>query len=184
MDTKTIFVQGLGIIAMAFNTLSYQQKKRSTVIAMQMVGTFLFCVHFYLLGATMGCILNALAAVRALIFLNKEKLRADHPLWFAGFLVVYALSYGLTFTVFGMEATARNLILEFLPLVGMVAITISFRLSDAKAIRKYALISSPCWLIYNIANGSIGAIICEVLSLGSILIGMLRLDRAKETEKG
>ena len=177
MDLYTITAQAIGIIAMAFNTLSYQQKNRSTVIAMQMIGTFLFCINFYMLGATMGCILNALAAFRALIFLNKEKVHADHWGWFAGFLAVYALSYAMTFTVFGTEPTLRNLILEFLPLIGMVAITISFRLSDAKAIRKYALISSPCWLIYNIANFSIGAIICEVLSLCSILIGMLRLDR-------
>ena len=177
MDLYTITAQVIGIVAMAFNTLSYQQKNRSTVIAMQMIGTFLFCINFYMLGATMGCILNALAAFRALIFLNKEKVHADHWGWFVGFLAVYALSYVMTFTVFGTEPTLRNLILEFLPLIGMVAITISFRLSDAKAIRKYALISSPCWLIYNIANFSIGAIICEVLSLCSILIGMLRLDR-------
>lgn len=177
MDLYTITAQAIGLIAMAFNTLSYQQKNRSTVIAMQMFGTFLFCINFYMLGATMGCILNALAAFRALIFLNKEKVHADHWGWFVGFLAVYALSYVITFTVFGTEATVRNLILEFLPLMGMVAITISFRLSDAKAIRKYALISSPCWLIYNIANFSIGAIVCEVLSLCSILIGMLRLDR-------
>ena len=162
---------------MAFNTLSYQQKNRSTVIAMQMIGTFLFCINFYMLGATMGCLLNALAAFRALIFLNKEKVHADHWAWFAGFLAVYVLCYGMTFTVFGTPATVKNLILEVLPLIGMVAITISFRLSDAKAIRKYALISSPLWLIYNIANFSIGAIICEVLSLCSILVGMVRLDR-------
>ena len=179
MRLYNIAAQAIGIIAMAFNTLSYQQKNRSTVIAMQMIGTFLFCINFYMLGATMGCILNALAAFRALIFLNKEKVHADHWGWFVGFLAVYALSYVMTFTVFGTEPTLRNLILEFLPLIGMVAITISFRLSDAKAIRKYALISSPCWLIYNIANFSIGAIICEVLSLCSILIGMLRLDRKK-----
>ena len=180
MDLYTLTAQAIGIVAMAFNTLSYQQEKRSTVIAMQMVGTFLFSINFYMLGATMGCILNALAAVRALIFLNKEKVHADHWAWFVGFVAVYILSYWMTFTVFGKEASLRNLILEFLPLIGMVAITISFRLSDAKAIRKYALISSPCWLVYNIANFSIGAIVCEVLSLGSILIGMFRLDRTKK----
>ena len=128
----------------------------------------------------MGCLLNALAAFRALIFLNKEKVHADHWAWFVGFLAVYVLCYGMTFTVFGTPATVRNLILEVLPLIGMVAITISFRLSDAKAIRKYALISSPCWLIYNIANFSIGAILCEILSLCSILVGMLRLDRKNQ----
>lgn len=184
MDNNALAIQALGLIAMAFNTLSYQQKKRSTVIAMQMVGTFLFCIHFGLLGAAMGCILNALSAVRAVIFLNKEKLHADRPVWLAGFIAVYIASYVLTFTVFGTTATVKNLVLELLPLIGMVAITISFQLRDAKAIRKYALISSPCWLVYNIANGSIGAVLCEVLSLSSILIGMFRLDRESANQKG
>ena len=66
-------------------------------------------------------------------------------------------------------------------MIGMVALTISYRLNDAKAIRRFGLISSPSWLIYNIANLSIGAIFCEVLSLGSILIGIFRLDRSKKS---
>ena len=61
----------------------------------------------------------------------------------------------------------------------MIATTISFRLTDAKSIRRYGLISSPSWLVYNIVNFAIGAIICEVLSLCSIVIGMIRLDRNK-----
>ena len=61
----------------------------------------------------------------------------------------------------------------------MTATTISYRLTDAKAIRRYGLISSPCWLVYNIANFSIGAILCEILSLGSIVLGILRLDKQK-----
>ena len=62
---------------------------------------------------------------------------------------------------------------------GMTAATLSFRKQDAASIRRYGLISSPCWLIYNIGVFSLGAIICEVLSLGSILIGMGRLDKQK-----
>jgi hypothetical protein len=127
-------------------------------------------------------LLNAVAVIRAIVFLNKEKLKADHPAWLAGFVAVYLICYGLTFTVFGTEATVRNLVLEFLPVLGMTATTISFRLTDAKSIRRYGLISSPSWLIYNVANFAIGAIICEVLSLGSIFIGMLRLDRKKKND--
>ena len=46
MKPVEIIAQAIGIVAMAFNTLSYQQKNRSTVIAMQMIGTFLFCINF------------------------------------------------------------------------------------------------------------------------------------------
>lgn len=174
-----LIAQTVGIFAMGFNILSYQQKTRSRAIAFQLGGALLFSVNFFMLGAIVGGILNVVAAVRALVFLNKERLKADRLPWLFGFCAVYLLSYVLTFTLFGKEATWGNLFVEFLPVIGMTATTVSFRLSDAKAIRRYGLISSPSWLVYNIANFSIGAIACEVLSLGSILLGMFRLDRQK-----
>lgn len=172
-----LFAQIVGLLAMAFNILSYQQKTRSRAIGFQLCGGLLFAVNFFLLGAMVGAILNVIAVVRAIVFLNKERLHAGHPAWLLGFGAAYLASYVLTFTAFGKEATFFNLLVEFLPVIGMTATTISFRLTDAKAIRRYGLVSSPSWLVYNIANFSIGAIICEVLSLGSILIGMFRLDR-------
>lgn len=181
MDSFNILAQFVGICAMAFNILSYQQKTRRRVIAFQLAGSFLFCVNFFMLGATVGGILNAIGAVRAVVFLNKEKLHADRAPWLVGFTAAYVGSYVLTFTLFGAEATASNLVIELLPVIGMIATTISFRYTEAKTIRKFGLISSPSWLVYNIANFAIGAIICEVLSLCSILIGMLRLDRTTKS---
>jgi hypothetical protein len=123
--------------------------------------------------------MNVLSAIRAIVFLNREKLRANHPAWLAGFVAAFLLSYGLTFTLFGTEATLKNLLVEFLPVIGMTATTVSFRYTDAKTIRRFGLISSPSWLIYNLFVGSLGAIACEVLSLGSILLGIWRMDRKK-----
>ena len=177
MDSTQFLAQAVGIAAMAFNILSYQRKTRSGVIAFQLCGSALFAVNFLLLGAVMGCILNIISAVRAIVFLNREKLRANHPAWMAGFLLTYLVSYGLTFTVLGKEATIINLVVEFLPVIGMTATTLSFRMTNARAIRRFGLISSPSWLVYNIAVFSLGAIICEVLSLGSIVIGIRRLDQ-------
>ena len=179
MNTFALIAQIVGIFAMTFNILSYQQKTQKGAIAFQLGGSTLFAINYLMLGAVVGGILNAVGIVRALVFLNREKLKATHPAWLAGFITVYLLSYGLTFTVFGKEPTLFNLIIEFLPVVGMTATTISFRLSDAKSIRRFGLISSPSWLVYNIVSFSVGAIICEVLSLGSIFIGMFRHDRKK-----
>ena len=177
MTTTEIIAQAIGIAAMCFNLFSYQQKTRKGAIFCQLFGTILFTANFLMLGAVVGGIMNLIGAIRAVIFINKEKLKADHIAWFIGFTAIYLASYAATFTVLGKEATAFNLIIEFLPVIGMIATTQSYRLSDAKAIRKYGLISSPVWLVYNIANFSVGAIICEVLSLGSIILGMVRLDR-------
>ena len=174
-----LIAQIIGLFAMAFNIFSYQQKTQRGAIAFQLGGSILFAVNYLMLGAMVGGILNAVGIIRALVFLNREKTKATHPAWLIGFTAVYLLSYVLTFTVFGKEATPFNLIVEFLPVIGMTATTISFRLSDAKSIRRYGLVSSPSWLVYNVGSMNLGAIICEVLTLGSIFIGMFRLDRKK-----
>ncbi len=171
--------QVIGIIAMAFNILSYQQKNQKTVIAFQFFGSVLFALNFLMLGAVVGGILNIIGIIRALVFLNKDRLHADRPIWLCGFIAAYLAVYVMTFTVLGAKPTIPNLLIEGLPVIGMTAITLGFRMTDAKAVRQMGLISSPSWLIYNIACGSIGAICCEVFTLGSILIGMLRLDRKK-----
>ena len=177
MEPIQLIAQIIGIVAMAFNTLSYQGKKQSSVILCQLFGAVLFAANYLLLGATVGGILNIIGAVRAIIFLFKEKLKADHLPWFIAFIASYVAVYVLNFTVFGKEPTAFNLIIEILPVIGMLALNIGFRLKSASDVRKCGLVSSPSWLIYNIVAGSWGAIICEVLTLISILVGMLRHDK-------
>lgn len=169
--------QIIGIIAMIFNILSYQGKQQRTVIALQLIGATLFSVNFLLLGATVGGILNILAIVRAVIFLFKDKFKADSLFWFAAFIVSYVLVYILSFTVFGKEPSVFNLIIEILPVIGMLALNIGFRLKNSANIRRLGLISSPAWLIYNIVAGSWGGNLCEVFTLISIFVGMLRHDK-------
>ncbi len=162
---------------MAFNIISYQGKKQSTVIALQLIGGALFAVNFLMLGAWVGGLLNIIATTRAVLFLFKDKLHCDRPVWLVGFIISYIAVYVLNFTLFGKEPTALNLIVEVLPVIGMTALSIGFMKKDAAAIRKAGLISSPAWLIYNTVNFAIGAILCEAFTLTSIVIGMLRHDR-------
>ena len=176
MTTVEIIAQIISIAAMAMNCLSFQQKERKAVIAFQLVGTTLFSINFFMLGAFTGAILNLLAAIRSIVFINKEKLKADHPAWLIAFTVTYVLSYVASFALLDKEPTALNLILEILPVIGMVLTTISFRYDDAKTIRRFGFINAPLWLAYNIYSKSIGAIICESLNIISIIIGTLRHD--------
>ncbi len=177
MKPVEIIAQVIGIVAMLFNILSYQSKKQKNIIALQLCGGALFSVNYLMLGATVGGILNILAAVRAIVFLFKEKLKTDRLPWLFGFIACFIAVYVLNFTLFGKEPTAINLVIEILPVIGMTALSIGFRLKNASDVRKCGLISSPAWLIYNIYAGSWGAIICEIMTLGSIFIGMFRHDR-------
>ena len=181
MKPIEIIAQAIGIVAMAFNILSYQSKQQKWIIALQLCGSALFAVNFLMLDATVGGILNILAAVRAIVFLSKEKLKADRLLWLWGFVFLYIAVYILNFTLFGQAPTPRNLIIEILPVIGMTALNIGYRLKDASGVRRCGLVASPSWLIYNIASGSWGAIACEVMTLVSIVIGMLRHDKTRRT---
>lgn len=180
MEPIEIIAQAIGIVAMVFNILSYQGKKQKTVITLQLFGGLLFAVNFWLIGAKVGGILNVIAVLRALVFLFKDKLKADSVFWLIGFILSYIVVYILTFTTFGTELTPWTLIRELLPVIGMTALSVGFRLKDAANIRKCGLVSSPAWLLYNIAVGSWGAIICETLTLISIFVGMFRHDNKPE----
>lgn len=177
MKPIEFIAQGIGILAMLFNVLSYQGKNQKTVIAFQLFGAGLFAVNYLMLGATVGGILNLIGAVRAVVFLFKDRLKTDHICWLVAFVLSYIVVYVLNFTVFGKEMTLYNFIIEVLPVIGMTALTIGFRLKSAADIRKCGLVSSPAWLIYNITVGSWGAIICEILTLISIFVGMFRHDK-------
>ena len=183
MTPIEIIGQAVGIVAMACNILSYQQKKQSHLIFCQLLGGALFSISFFMLGATMGGLLNVIATIRAILFLFEEKLHTSHPLWLAGFITCYITLYVLSFTVFGVEPKFINFLIEVLPVIGMTALSVGFMLKDSRRTRQLSLISSPAWLIYNIYYVSVGAIVCEAISLVSIFIGMLRHDRQKKVSK-
>ncbi len=180
LDTYDIIAQAIGIVAMAINILSFQQKQQRNIIIMQFFGASLFAVNMFMIGATVGGLLNLIGAFRAVVFANKAKFRADKIIWVHFFNALYLGSYALTFTVFGKEPTAVNFIIEFLPIIGMVASGIGFYLSKASTVRKLGLVSSPSWLIYNVYNMSVGGIICEILAMISIITAMIRLDVKRE----
>ena len=189
MSPIEITAQAISILAMALNVLSFQNKSQRGVITFQLFGSALFAVSFLLLGGITGALLNIVGAVRAVVYRYRERLHAEHIAWLLGFIALYLLCYLATFTLGGTEPTAKNLILELLPVIGTTATNVGFRMRGARAIRFLGLFASPCWLTYNIVAGSIGAILCEAISLVSITVGILRFDiprrgkRAEPTEK-
>ena len=180
MEPLEIFAQALGIAGMLLNVISFQQKTVKRVVTFQFFGSLLFTANYFLLGAIVGSLLNFLGVFRAYVFMNKEKFHSDKLYWLIGFTALYVSTYVLSFTVFDTEPTAWNFFVEFLPIIAMFVTTVSFRMKEAKMVRRLGLINSPLWLFYNIVNFTIGGIICEVFGLVSIIIGMIRLDRKKK----
>ena len=171
-----IVAQIFGIIGMIFNLLVFQQKTHRGVTMCQFFAAATFAVNYLMLGAFVGGILNLVGTLRAAVFYFKEKTHANHIAWLIIFILAFASSYPLTFFVFGTEKILKNFIIEILPVVAMIIITVSLRLGSAKAVRFLGLFSSPMWLVYNIFSGSVGAIASEILNLISMVVGIIRLD--------
>ena len=183
MTPIEIIAQIVSIIGMLMGVLSYQQKGKARILTFQLIGASLFVIHFFMINALSGAILNFVAIVRALIFIYEDKVHGDHPAWTIGLTATYILSYISVFTVFGKEPTVKNLILEILPVLAMTVTTIAFRYKEDKILRRVTFISSPMWLTYNAIFFSLGGIIGESLNIGSAIIGPLRVDRKKEENK-
>ena len=79
-------------------------------------------------------------------------------------------------SVFGGEGAAA-----LLPLGGMILTTFAGRCREASKVRLLTILNSPFWLSYNLLSGSIPGVLTEILVSGSIIIGMIRLDRKKGT---
>lgn len=169
--------QIIGIFAAALNILSYQCKSKNKLIFMQLFGSLLFTFNYIMLGAIVGGLMNGIAVIRAIVFLYKDRWHINEKLLVGAFIAAFVLSYVLAFTVFGVEPRLKNFIIEILPVIGMSAVTVSFNMKNATAVRIIGItLSSPGWLVYNICSGSIGAILCEVFSLCSLAIGIIRHD--------
>jgi len=175
----TIFIQAVGIVAMTIHMLSFQRPTQKGILRMQLVSSLLFAFHFGVIGAITGSILNLIGAGRAVVFGNREKKWARSKWWLPLFITLYLAAYVLTFTVFGKEATPGNLVLEFLPVMGMTVSNVSFLLDNERKLRILALINSPLWMVYNGISGSIGGTVTEIFSLISVIVAIIRFDIRK-----
>jgi len=171
-----LLAQLIGIVAMTMNILSFLRKEKRSILIMQLFGAMLFTVNFFMLGALTGSMLNLIAIARAAVYANKERFHAEKKIWVWSFSAAFVAAYFVNFLFLGTEPSARNLIVEILPTIAMVVSTISFSMSGAAQVRKLAPIVSCLWLIYNIINVAIGGALCEIFSICTTIIGILRHD--------
>lgn len=158
--------QGLGVIALIIAITSFQQNSQKRIVTLQMISSVFFCVHFCMLGATLGGVLNGLGIFRAAVFRNRDRAWASHWLWFVLFCALF-IAAGLLF----WEGP-----LSLLPISSMLLTTVAFWIRNARAVRLVTMPASPLWMIYNWVHGSYPGFLTEVFVLTSILVAIFRYD--------
>lgn len=178
-----ILAQALSFGAMACNVLSLQQKKKRNLVLCQLLGSILFAVSFFLLGAYAAFLQNVVATARNLLFSRENFSERSGKRWSWVFMGLFLLAYGLTFWLFGEEFNTRNAIVNALPTVAMCIMSVAFSLKNVFHIRLLSIVNALFWLTYSLIFMSMGDIVSEVLCIISSVVGIVRYD-LKKSDKG
>lgn len=163
-----IFVQILGICAMALGIGSFQAKKRNGILFMQLSASVLWMTHFFLLGKYTGAALNCAAVARNSVYMQKERFP-----WVRSAAVPIATA--VVFVLCGIFTWDG--IMSLFPTAAMVLSSVSLYITDEKKIRIISLFVSPLWLIYDAWSFSVGGVIAESFTIISILLALWRFRK-------
>lgn len=160
-----IAAQIIGFIGTGLLVFSYQFKESKKLFFVQMCSNIAYILHFFMLGAFSGSINIAIALVRNFVLINSSKGWARNKYWLWLFISLHIIV-----TIFTYQD-----MFSLLPCIGMVAITIASWTRNGKKIRMTNIfVNSPSWLIYDIYTVSYSGIVCEVLTLLSVIISFFR----------
>jgi hypothetical protein len=160
-------IQIIGFIGLLFFVISFQQKKRRSILAFMVLGQGIFLIHFVLLGAWTAVGMNVVGMVRSLVFQQRDDQRwANWRFWPAAFIGMFILA-GLL---------ARESWTGILPVIAMSIETAGLWLKNTKRLRFVNLFPHPFWFSYNLIKGSWAGMVCEVFVLSSILVAIIRYD--------
>jgi hypothetical protein len=167
-----VLVQGVGFLGMACAVIAFQHKEYRRLVWLRGATELFFAIQYLMLGAYSGAAVDLLGCLRNAAFLDCDKKGKSLRPWRIFFCFVFAGISLLTW------AGPKSI----LSAVAKVASTIAYGSSNPRLIRLITLCSSACWLLYNALVFSLGGILCEVLTLSSVLIAILRFDVRPRTK--
>lgn len=157
-----IITQAAGILAMLLLLASYQINNRKKILIMQICISICWTVHYGMLGALSGAVINIICFLRNILFYDKQKKWAQtivSPIFVCAAEIIAAI---LTWS--------GNA--DMLALIGAPLQTAAIWMNSPGKIRILMLTASPMWMIYDYLNGSYPGVITEIGVMLSIIIAM------------
>jgi len=156
--------QAIGFVASALQIGSFQCKSSRNLILVQLGANVTFFIHMLMLGAYSGCVGLLVSCLRNMVMGSRK----PWAYWKGWPWLLTAAS------IVGALLTWQN-VFSILPCIAVVSLNLSCWTRNGKTIRIANLCAaSPAWLIYDIYSGSLSGIVTELISLGSVVISVLR----------
>ena len=160
-----IIGQIFGGIAILLGFISYQTKTQRQLILMQSSTAVVFTIHYLLIGAYTGMVMNAVNIVRNIAYDRRNRSGKNDiytPLVFA---VIQA-----TMAAFTWDAWYSVFVL-----VGIVTNTVCMSFKNPQNVRKSIIVTSPLVFTYDVFSRSYGGMVYESVAWISAIIGILRM---------
>ena len=161
--------QIFGVIAVILGFITYQIRTRKALLFVQTVTALVFVIHYLLIGAVSGMVLNIVAMIRNLVY-SRRDLKLFSGKWWP---IAFAVIMGITGMLFWQDWYSVFVV------AGLVINSVCMSFKDPQKIRKSILVSSPLVLIYDAFALSLGGIIYESAAIVSALVGILRFSKGK-----
>ena len=166
-----IISQIIGILAFTISLISFHRKKKKDIFKNLLLAHILNIIHYFLLGATSGCITKVLALLRDYFIILKEKYpKLSNNIYLLIFILLYVLATILTY----------NGIISILPAIAAIIYIIFVWNGNEIQVKKAACYCYILWLIYNIFVLSIAGIVSNSISIISTLIAVINEKKGKK----
>lgn len=166
-----IVIQSVGVLGIAAGVAAFQCSEHKRLILFRTANELLFAIQYLLLGAYTGAAMNLVGCVRNVIFgkmVERGKSTISGRILFSLLFVVFSI-----FTWAGMKSILIG--------IAKVVSTFAYGSSKTSVVRIMIFCTSLAWLVYNFLVGSYAGCLCELFTLISIIVGIVRIDISKRT---
>ena len=173
MEPHILIAQAIGFVAVILSFMTYQMKSNRGVMIMLSLATTLFCIHYSILGATTGLLLNAFSIIRNICYCfktNKILSSKATPVILAAIMAFLSV-----FTWEGYHSAFF--------VVGITLNTLAMGYFTPQGLRKSILLTSSLIFIYNVlipGSPSYGGMLNESVAIISSVIGIIRYRKQAE----
>lgn len=169
MSLGFILIQLLGLVPSVIAFTSLQTGNRKRILALMLFCNIMWLVHYMLLNAYAGVMINVVGLLRAVLCYNNDKKWAESSGWELLLILLYVGG-----TVLTWEGP-----LSALPAISMILTTIGLWTHDMRKTRMLFLLNSPPLIFYNIMIHSYSCFFIECCAFISYIIAVYRFDVKK-----
>lgn len=168
-----ILSQIFGFLVFLFVFASAQTKNMKNALLCQIGCNGFGMLSYVLLGGFSGCGIYLIATIQSAIFYFIRKNGKDEPKWLNPVIIVAYLACS--------AATLKGW-LDLVPMLAAVLCAVGLAQKKPTNYRIILLLNGAIWLIYDVFMGAYTMLASHIITVGSALLGIIRLDLRKKTE--